>query len=175
MQYSCKDIRRILNSESDDLICEQSFTVHLEQCGECRSLYDLEPELERLLRTSLPKAVSIPLSDKVMAEIRSDENNLISNRLIDRYLPVGAASLLVIVTAIIVARWNEFAAAIASIKPGSAIEGVVSLVQSIGLPQTNLSELMSHVINSPAVILGLIAATALLWAYSILEFEKSPG
>ncbi len=110
-----------------------------------------------------------------MAEIRSDEKNLISSRLIDRYLPVGAASLLAIMTAIIIARWNEFAAAITSIKPGSAIEGVVSLVQSVELPQTNLSELISHVINSPAVILGLIAATALLWAYSILEFEKSPG
>lgn len=175
MLYSCEDIRHILNSESDDPICDQSFTEHLEQCGECRSLYDLEPELEGLLRTSLPKAAPIPLFDQVMAEIRSDEKNLISSRLIDRYLPVGAASLLAIMTAIIIARWNEFAAVTASIKPGSAIEGVVSLVQSIGPPQTELRELVSYVINSPAVIMGLIAATALLWAYSILEFKKSPG
>ena len=175
MRYSCEDIRRILNSESDVHICEQSFTVHIEQCGECRSLYDLEPELESLLRTSLPKAVPIPLFDQVMAEIKSDEKNLISCRLIDRYLPVGVVSLLAIMTVIIIARWKEFTAAIASIKPGSAIEGVVSFVQSIGLPQINLSELVSHVTNSPAVILGLIAATALLWTYSILEFKKSPG
>ncbi len=174
MPYSCEDIRRMLNSESDEPVCEQSFSRHLERCSICRNMCELEPELEGLLQTSLPRAVQFPLTDKVMAEIRVDEKNLSPSRLIDKYLPVGAVSLLAIMTAIIIGRWNEFTALFSSIKSRSFMSRITSFWQSIELPEMNLSEYISAIVNSPIVLLSLIAVTVLLWAYSILEFEKSP-
>lgn len=174
MPYSCQDIRRILISESDDLVCEQSFSGHLERCSICRNMCELEPELEDILQATLPKAVPFSLTDEVMVEIRIDEKKLSPSRLIEKYLPAGAVSLLAIMTAIIIGRWSEFTALISSTKSGSFLSGVASLWQSVELPEINLSEYISAIVNSPMVLLSLIAVTALLWAYSILEFEKSP-
>jgi len=174
MPYRCEDIQHILNFDFDDPVCGESFFRHLESCSTCRDSCELEPELEDLLQISLPKAAPIFLTDEVMAKIRIDEKDLLPSRLIDKYLPISAASLLAIITVIIIGRWNEFAVAFSSIKPGSVLNEIVSLWHSVGLPETNLSELISAIVNSPVVLLCLIAATALLWAYSILEFEKSP-
>ncbi len=99
MPYSCKDIQHILDSEFDDAICEESFLMHLERCNTCRNMCELEPELEDLLQTSLPRAVPFPLTDAVMAKIRVDEKDLLPGRLIDKYLPVGAVSLLALIAA----------------------------------------------------------------------------
>ncbi len=174
MPYSCKDIQHILDSEFDDAICEESFLRHLERCNTCRNMCELEPELEDLLQTSLPRAIPFSLTDEVMAEIRVDEKDLLPSRLIDKYLPVGAVSLLALIAAIIIGKWSEFATAFSSIEPGPVVNRIVSIWHSVELPEIGLSELISSIVNSPVVLLSLIAATVILWAYSILEFEKSP-
>lgn len=174
MPYSCEDIQHILNYDLDDPICEKSFSRHLENCRTCRNLCELEPELEDLLQMSLPKAVPISLADEVTAKISIYEKIPILNRMIDKFLAVGAVSVVAIIMAIIIGKWGELTTVFSSIRPGSIVNRIVLFWHSVEPPEIGLSQLISDVINSPVVLMGLIGATALLWAYSILEFEKSP-
>lgn len=174
MPYSCEDIRHILNYDYDDPVCEDSFSKHLESCNICRDLCRLEPELENLLRMSLPKAAPASLADQVAAKISINEKKPILSSMVDKFLAAGTIWVMGITIAIIIGKWSELTAAFSSIEPGSIVNRIILFWHSMKPAEIELGQLLSGVINSPVVLIGLIGATALIWACSILEFEKSP-
>jgi hypothetical protein len=109
-----------------------------------------------------------------MSKVSVDKSENRIGCLIERSLPYIGAAIFCAISIVGISKWNEIKILFSAIKLAPLGNRVLRLFQNINLPDINISNIVSYFSENPLILTCLIAATVLLWAYSILEFEKSP-
>jgi predicted anti-sigma-YlaC factor YlaD len=173
MRYDCQDIRRLLESESDNGFCLDSFEEHLAGCRHCRRLVDLDQEMEEHLRICLPKTASPTVYENVMKAVTKETNSSSAARRLERLLPFAATAMLCVIGALVMLEWSEIRSFLLSIDLTFVDTVSLGLFSKLRLPTVNIGHLISYVGNETFIFAASFAAAALIWALSLLELEKT--
>jgi len=169
MLYSCEDIKRILSDNAADVDIE-AFDKHLAGCSECAGLCELDDELEQALRVSLPHSTPEGFGSKLLTKLRVIEKEFASTVNSESLIPYAIVVAILIVFANIKTVRDFFRGVFDQIDFPSIIQGVTATLDKIPRPGPLVESLVNE---SPLILFGLISIAALIWIFSILEFEKS--
>jgi len=173
MRYSCDDIKYYLEHGDLNPENESEFINHIENCLHCGRMVNPESELEEMLAVLTPQTSPLSFEKDVLAQIQEYEKEHIkSNRLEKAVLPVfiffSALPLFLVAW-----FWRDIRSFFSLIDLDDAYSRLQSAAAEIPIPKIDLAGIAAAISNSPLVILSLIAITALIWAFSIIEAQKA--
>jgi hypothetical protein len=172
MQYECEDIRNLL--ESDESVSLDSFEKHLAECRRCKKLVQLDPEVEGVLRTNLPGAVPFPVHSNVLNAVKEEGSCISAERRLEKSLPIAEATVLSVIAAIIIFKWNDIKVPFSSIDLISLVKAAGEMISNIKLSALGIERVISFMGNEPLIFAASLGAAALIWGLSFLELERSP-
>lgn len=173
MRYDCDDIKYILDHGDKDPERQQDFLNHIDNCPRCRRMISLEPELEETLTLVAPKSLPESLEENILARIMKFEKELgEENRMEKLWLPIVGffSALPIFLTAWF---WKDIRSFFNSLDLTYTYNNLRALISEIPVPDIDLAGIFAAVANSPLIVLSLITITSLVWAFSIIEAQKS--
>lgn len=173
MRYECEDIRRVLSDERETAADMKSFEAHLESCPRCRELCDLGADLERELRLTLADDAGRGFESSLKAKVAAIASEFSASRSIEGATPFALTAAILVFAALIRGRWSLIEGIIPRLKPEAIRGEIAGLFNQIGFPRLEIFGLDIHAGASPLIIFGLVSAAAVIWIFSLLEFEKN--
>lgn len=173
MRYSCNEIKYYLESRDALIEDESDFINHIENCAECGRLASLTPELEESLVVSNPKTSPLSFEKDILSRIREIEKEMAKGRLWEKALILILLFASVIPVLLTWRFWNEIASLFKTLDITGIFSWVGSIISQVSMPKFDLAGLANAAANSPMIILSLIAITALLWTFSIIEARNA--
>ncbi len=173
MPYSCADIMLMMISDSEDPAISNAVVSHLDSCAVCRTLIELDPKLESGLRLLSPTGVAVDFTDPVMVRIRRTEKSSAPAQRMEKIIRYAAAAVSILPIAMILAGWDDFIAAVSKINFSPLLSDTSRLINNLNIPVINLTRIGTYLGETPLIPIALTGLTALIWAFSIMEFEKT--
>ena len=173
MRYGCDDIKYYLENSEIGPHDETEFLRHIENCGECNRLIDLTPDLERLIYMSSPKPSPLSFEKDILIELNRYEAELSGEGVWEKVETRGLVLLAAAPVILALWFWKDIRAVFGSLDFGTVIAGMRSLAAEIPTPAIDFSGILQSVANSPLAILSLVSLTAIIWAFSIIEFRNA--
>lgn len=173
MRYDCDDIKYYLDHGDQDPESPQDLLNHIDNCPQCRQMISLESELEETLTLFAPKTLPESLEENILARIMKFEKELgEENRMEKLLLPIiGFFSALPIF--LVAWFWKDIRSFFNSPDLTYSYNNLKSFISEIPVPKIDLEGIITAIANSPLIILSLITITSLVWAFSIIEAQKS--
>ncbi|MFT4188025.1 MAG: mycothiol system anti-sigma-R factor [Aeromicrobium sp.] len=75
-----RNLYLFIDQEIDDASCEE-IQAHIDGCGECLTVYDLERLVKSLVSRSCQEAAPAPLRDRVLMSIRTVQVQITETRI----------------------------------------------------------------------------------------------
>ena len=173
MQFDCNNIREIIEADFDLQFDEELFLQHVESCPNCKTLFELKPEMEDRLAKLLVHPAPASLAGNILRIARASEKAPKIDKIYEAVQ--WAASVISIAIAIIIFIQNRNA--IVSIfnlnKIQSAANDIISLLHPLESLKSNLNSGALVIANSPLTLTALVGTVALIWAYCILKFRET--
>jgi len=173
MRYSCEDIQRILNSGDEDNVNPRVFERHLGGCPRCADLCDPGREIENTLCMTLPRATPAGFAEHLLKRLKIQEKELRPGIGLEGSIPYGITLALLLIFGIILNEWNDLKKIISGFDIGFLSAEIGRLHNLIKIPEINLPAIDAYISGSPIMLFGLISIVAVVWVFSILEFEKT--
>lgn len=173
MRYNCKDIKNILEKTNADPKQEDNFLNHLENCSDCQDLVELDFDLEELLITSMPKATPYSYEASVLEKIAKLEKDAIKHGIFEKIL-IPVVALFSSISIVLAFSFRKvFESFFASLDFSVVLEQMILFAEKIQIPQLDFTGIAANLYASTYLLPALIMATALIWTFSIIEFNKA--
>lgn len=173
MRYSCEDVKYFLEHDEMAPTDEAGFLNHLENCGSCRELATLEPELEEIISVSIPKASPLSFKKDILPEILKSERSSAKQKKIDKItLPVMVLVSLIPMS-LIAFFWKEIRTLPDVLNLTGAYDKLAAFISGIDLSRIDLTGITGFISETPLLTVTLISIAALIWAFSIIEAQRA--
>ena len=176
MRYNCDDIVRILESTDEYSIDTIKFEEHLEMCPDCRQLCDPGEEIENSLRLALPITAPVNLADQVSSRLRGYERKIEKIKRIERSIPLVTTIIFLALSDIMIEKWSDLKSVISGFSGfdfKTVIASVENLLGQIDIPEFTLLGIDTYITSTPLILFTVISIAAVIWTFSLIEFEKT--
>ncbi|UCC80599.1 MAG: hypothetical protein JSW64_04355 [Candidatus Zixiibacteriota bacterium] len=173
MRYNCDDIKYYLDHGDKDPESPQDFLNHIDNCQRCSRIIGLEPELEETFALFAPETLPVSLEENILTRIMKFEKELGEEKRMEKLLIpiVGFFSALPIF--LVAWFWKDIRSFFNSPDLTYTYNNLSSFILEIPIPEIDLAGIVTAIANSPPIILSLITITSLVWAFSIIEAQKT--
>lgn len=173
MRYDCDDIKYFLDHDGKDPESSQDFLNHIDNCPGCRRMISLEPEIEETLAFFTPKALPESLEENILARIMKFEKELNEEKRLEKltFPIIGFFSALPVF--LVAWFWNDIRSFFNSLDLAHTYNNLRLFISEIPVPDIDLAGIVAAIANSPLIVLSLITITSLVWAFSIIEAQKT--
>jgi len=169
MQYNCDDILRILSSGNDPEVDDILFDRHLENCPRCAALCDPGPELESTLRNSLSHTVPADFEKQLRHKLMACENGVTGTDRMERLIPHIVILMSSAFIAALIIGWKYLRGIL---DLNSLMARGSQLFGSLKLPSIESVMSGTYIVNALNFLFGLMSIVAVIWLFSILEYNR---
>ncbi len=173
MLYNCDDIKRILKSADDHSVDAGKFEKHMETCPVCRQSCDLGTEMEDTLRLARPQTAPVNFADRLTSRLKEYESEILGAKQTEAIFPTAVAVLSLALSSAILENWKSLKALFSGFNLNSVTARTGEFVSRIDIPKIDFSGIDAYITGTPLVLFAMVALTAIIWVFSILEFEKT--
>ncbi len=173
MSYSCDDIYRILESGDEAAVDVAVFEKHIRDCPDCGRLCGLENEIEASLRLTLAHCVPADFRNGLIDRAREIDTSIWRARLLEGATPVAVTAGILFLSIFIKNKWDSALDILRNIDLTVVKGEIVGLMTRIKTADIDISGAGSLFGNSPLALFALVSAAAVVWIFSLLEFEKN--
>ncbi len=176
MRYNCDEIIRILESADDLPVDIGEFENHLESCPDCRRLCDTDAEIEDILRLTLPAAAPANFADQIFSRLREYEKKIGRIKQLERSIPLIMTIIFLALSDIMIEKWSDLKTAISGFSGfdfKTVITAARNLLGQIYIPEFDFFGIESFITGTPLILLTMISISAVIWTFSLIEFEKT--
>lgn len=176
MLYNCHEIIRILEFADDLQVDIGKFESHLKSCPGCRQLSDPCKEIEDTLRLALPTAAPVNLADQIFSRLREYEKKIGRIKQFERSIPLVMTIIFLALTDIMIEKWSDLKTAISGFSGfdfKTLITAARNLLGQIYIPEFDLFGIESFITGTPLILFTMISISAVIWTFSLIEFEKT--
>ena len=172
MQFNCRNIKAIIDSNFDIRFDEEQFLKHIESCPTCGALVELKPEVEERLTSLLVHPVPILFADEVLRTIRASEKASSLEMTFKAIQWAASGIALGIAVIMTILSRGIIASAFDAIKDQSVIKEIIDMVRPLGILKDEIGGEVPLIINSPLILAALTGTVVLIWSYCILKFRE---
>lgn len=172
MQFNCRNIKAIIDSNFDIRFDEEQFLKHIESCPICGALVELKPDVEERLAHLLVHPAPILFTDEVLTTIMANEKVSSLEKIFKAIQWVASGIALGIAAIMIILNRGIIASAFDAIRNQSVILEIIDMIRPLGILKDEIGGEVSLIVNSPLILAALIATIVLIWSYCILKFRE---
>lgn len=173
MQYSCRDLDKIVESDFNVQFNEDAFLSHIESCRDCRARLELTPELEEQLRGLMPTPAPVSFSQRVMQGISAAERRQKKLAAIATFQVVAAAILLMFSSVILFLNRGVVFAVAQSLDVGAWFSQTFDSAKSFGPVVGKFLADLLKVFQSPLLATAIVATTVLVFVFSVMKLKEA--
>ena len=173
MRYNCDDIHRILNNDDESSVNIWLFENHLENCPDCGQLCDLGYDIEESLTFTLPRNVPADFSARVAEKIKGFEGESWKIKCLEGVIPFAVTASVLLFSTLLIGKWNVVKGIISKFDADIIKTEIAGLLKYLKMPEIDFSGIDSYLSGSPLVLFALVSIAAIVWVFSLIEFEKN--